>query len=349
METVNVPHNLLQDFCVAALQSRSVREDVLRHVVNSLVQTSLRGVDSHGIELLPHYLRAIDAGRINPCPNCGYQVTSAATGKLDADHTFGHAAGGEAMSRAIEMARSSGVGAVAVYNSTHFGAAAYFALQAAEQNMIGMSFTHSTPHMLTYGGVRPFFSTNPICFAAPCLEEPFCLDMATTLATWNRLRAYRANNQRIPLTWGVDADGKPVTDPEQVVSLLPIGEYKGFGLSMMVDVLCSLLTGMPFGSDVSQMFSEPISSKRKLGHFFIALDIARFTNVDEFRNRLQAMMYAVRNEPAKDPAVPVMVPGDPEKKAYAVRHEMGIPLSIEAHKVFWSIAHSIGFPWSQDA
>jgi ureidoglycolate dehydrogenase (NAD+) len=333
---------------MVALKSRSVREDVRQHVCESLIQTSLRGVDSHGLELLPHYIRAIDAGRINPDPRYRYTATAPSTGKLDADHTFGHAAGAEGMLKAIELARVSGMGAVAVYNSTHFGAAAYFSLLASAQNMIGMSFTHSTPHMLTYGGVRPFFSTNPICFSAPCQEEPFCLDMATTLATWNRLSPYRASRKQIPSDWACDAEGNPTTDPNQVAALLPIGGYKGFGLSMMVDILCSLLTGMPFGRNVTQMYAEPIGQKRYLGHFFMAIDIARFTDIDTFKKRLQEMMDAVRNEPAKDPESPIMVAGDPEKANYAIRTEMGIPVFRRTYEKFREIAQDIGFQGLDD-
>lgn len=343
MEYITVHHHALRDFCSAALKSRSVREDVRQHVCDSLIQTSLRGVDSHGIELLPHYIRAIDAGRINPDPKYRFTISAPSTATLDADHTFGHAAGADGMIKAIELARGSGMGAVAVYNSTHFGAAAYFALLASSQDMIGMSFTHSTPHMLSYGGIRPFFSTNPICFSAPCREEPFCLDMATTLATYNKILMYKAKGMNIPVDWASDADGNPTIDPNQIGALLPIGGYKGFGLSMMVDILCGLLTGMPFGGDVSTMYGEPISQKRHLGHFFVAIDISRFTTVDIFKKQLQDMMDAVRSEPAKNPEEPVMVAGDPEKKSFAIRIKTGIPISGVVYEKLLRISAEIGF------
>ena len=173
------------------------------------------------------------------------------------------------MGHAIQLAGESGVGAVAVRNSSHFGSAAYFALMAAQQDMLGLSFTHADALMLTYGGTRPFFGTNPICFAAPCRdEEPFCLDMATTSVTWNRVLREYSQAGSVPTDWGVDEHGNGAGDPASMVALHPIGGYKGFGLGMMVDVLCGLLTGMPFGREISRMYADPIENKRYLGHFF---------------------------------------------------------------------------------
>lgn len=342
--TVAVPHRLLWELCDAVLRSRSVREDVRRHVCDAIVQTSLRAVDSHGIELFPHYVEAVDGGRINPNPAYAFEQTGASTGRLNADNAFGHAAGGEAMLKAMAMARNSGMGAVAVFNSTHFGAAAYFSLLASHADLIGMSFTHSTPHMLTYGGVRTFFSTNPICFSAPCEgEEPFCLDMATSLSTWNRIRRLGAEGSSIPPDWGCDAAGNPTTEPDKVATLLPIGGYKGFGLAMMVDILCGLLTGMPFGSAISSMYDVPIGQKRHLGHFFMAMDIGRFTEVATFKRRLKEMMDAVRSEPRKDPDTPILVAGDPEKIACAERAKSGIPLPKETYERLLTLAREVGF------
>lgn len=342
---VTVSHEALRIFFKAILSNRNVRDDVSDHVCESLLQTSLRGVDSHGIELFPHYIRAIDAGRINPNPRYAFEMTGDASGRFDADHTFGHAAGAEAMGKAVQLAQKSGLGAVAVYNSTHFGAAAYFAFLASKQGMIGMSFTHADALMLSYGGVRPFFGTNPICFAAPCDgEEDFCLDMATSLASWNKLRRRAEEGMDMPSTWAVDANGDPTTSPGEARALAPIGEYKGFGLSMMVEVLCGLLTGMPFGRNICRMYADPIEQKRLLGHFFMALDIAHFTEVASFKKRMKALMDQVRSEPPKDHMHPVLVPGDPEKKAHSRRIHSGIPVSRACLEAFLTLARETGIP-----
>lgn len=340
-----VPVEWLSEFCKAALESRKVREDVVKHVVASLVGTSLRGVDSHGVELLPHYLRALDRGRINPQPHYHFHPTGAATGRLDADHAFGHAAGAEAMARAMALARDAGVGAVVVSESTHFGAAWYFSVLAAREDMLGLSFTHADSLMLSFGGVRPFFGTNPICFAAPCEgEEPLCLDMATSLVTWNKIRLKREAEAELPPGWALDDRGRPTTDASRASCLTPIGDYKGFGLAMMIEVLCSLMSGMPFGPDIPPMYTTPLEERRHLGHFFMAFNIAAFEQPGTFKRRLKEMIERVRAEPPRDPNVPVMVPGDPEKRTSAQRARAGIPLSARAITEIEAIASTISFP-----
>jgi len=339
-----ISHKKLERFCRTTLEHRIVREDVINHVTKSLIQTSLRGVDSHGIRLLPHYLKAIEAGRINPDPQYKFKDTSPSTGKLDGDHTFGHAAGKEGMLKAIEKAKKTGIGSVVVYNSTHFGAAAYFSLFAAEKDLIGVSSTHADSLMLTYNGIRPFFGTNPICFAAPCKGEgPFCLDMATSRVTWNKIREKTDGKTKIPQGWGVDKNGTETTDPDKVAYLLPIGDYKGYGLSMMVEILCSLLTGMPYGRNICRMYDDPTDKKRKLGHFFMAIDIECFEKKEIFKKRLKKLMDEVRDEPPINKESKIMVPGDPEKKVYEERIKIGIPIDKTTMQKFYKIAKNINF------
>lgn len=338
-----ISYRKLEEFCISSLKYKNVRSDVIDCVTKSLIQTSLRGVDSHGIRLLPHYLEAIDSGRINTNPQYIFEERSPSTAKLDGDHTFGHAAGKEGMEKAIAKAKETGMGAVAVFNSTHFGAAAFFSLVAADKDMIGISFTHADSLMLTYNGKRPFFGTNPLCFAAPCEREyPFCLDMATTRVTWNKIKKKMDEKQKIPKSWGVDKTGKETTDVEKVAYLLPIGDYKGYGLGMMIEILCGLLTSMPYGNNICRMYDDPIDKKRKLGHFFIAIDIECFEEKQRFKKRLKKMMDEVRKEPSKK-GEKIMVPGDPEKKEMKIRLEKGIPLDKVTLQKLRQIAKNINF------
>ena len=143
MEEVIIPVDKLRSFVKNILLKANIRSDVAEYVAEGLIQTSVRGVDSHGVRLLAHYLEGVKKGRINPNPKYKFKKTSSSTGILDADHTFGHAAGMEAAKKAIALAKDAGTGHVAVYNSSHFGAAAYYALEIASHDMIGMSFTMS--------------------------------------------------------------------------------------------------------------------------------------------------------------------------------------------------------------
>lgn len=323
----NIQADRIRELYYSILDKIEVRKDVALHCVEGIVLASLRGIDSHGIRLFPHYVQGFEEGRLNKNPEFRFKRTSSSTGKLDGDHSQGHAAGAQGMLKAIEIAEESGIGAVAVYNSSHFGVAAYYAFMAAKKDMIGLSFTHATAHVLSYGGTRPFFGNNPICMVVPCEdEEPFCFDMATTVATFNKVQQYKEQGHPIPIGWGVDKIGKDTDDPSRVESLLPIGDYKGFGLSMMVEILCSLLTGAHYGPHVSPMFGNPMNEKRLLGHFFMAIRIDCFENPAVFKKRLKEMMDSLRQEPSREADVIVKVPGDPEKKFFDVRSQNGIPV-----------------------
>jgi len=339
MKDIIVQVDNLRDFVKSVLLKAKVRPDVAEYVTEGLIQTSLRGVDSHGIRLLPHYLKGVKYGRINPAPKYKFKRTSASTGILDADHTFGHAAGMEAAKKAVKLAREAGTGHIAVYNSSHFGAAAYYALEIASHDMIGMSFTNTDALIKTHAGKRPFLGNNPICFAAPCKgEEPFCLDMATSIFTFNKIKQLADENLPIPAGVGANSDGVETTNPKEVSMLLPIGTYKGYGLSMAVEILCSLFTGMPYGPHIPKMFKAPMNQRRFLGHFVSAIRIDCFQDKDIFKERLFKMIDEIRNEPAFDKNELIQVAGDPEKKSMAERMKKGIPLKSAEYMAFKKIA-----------
>ena len=338
IQYTRIPSERLRDFIRKVLMKLSIRADVAEHLAAALIQASLRGVDSHGVRLLPHYLEGVKKGRINPNPNYKFKKTSHSTGTLDADHTFGHAAGMEAAKKVIELAKEGGTGHVAIYNSSHFGAAAFYALEIAKHDMIGMSFTNTDALIKTYAGKRSFLGNNPICFAAPCEgEEPFCLDMATSVLTFNKIRQLREEGQKAPPGVGANSHGIETTDPEEIDVLLPVGGYKGYGLSMMVEILCSMLTGAPYGPNIPKMFEASMSEKRYLGHFISAIRIDCFQNKENFKKRLSEMMNEIRNEPRFAAEIPIQVAGDPEKKNAEERKRKGIPIGQNTLNLFTNI------------
>jgi len=328
----------LSEIMKAVLRSKDVNSDSLNHCVDSLIQTSMRGVDSHGINLFPHYCRAVDSGRINKNPQLKINSTAPSSAVMNADDAFGHYAGAIAIDYAIEKAKAIGIAAIGVVDSTHFGAAAYFALRAADKDCIGWSFTNADALVKAHNSKEAFFGTNPICFTAPMANEgPFCLDMATSTVSWNKIKNYRAANKQIPPEWAFDAEGNPVTNPHDARSLCPAGDYKGFGLGMMVDILCAVLTGGVISKDLLPMFTSPIEAQRKISHFFMVMDISKFTDVELFKNNLQLMANRIREMP-KSGEEEVMVAGDPEKKMFAKRIKEGIPIEENIWKEFLEIS-----------
>ncbi len=317
----------LHKFVLDILVSSGVKAETAKFVATGLWSATIRGTDSHGIRLLPHYIAALKGGRINPDPNFRFNQTSPTTGILDADHTFGQAAGIVAIKHAINLAEEAGTGFIAVKNSTHCGAMAYYALEASKNDMIGLAFTHATPKVRSFGSNRTFFGTNPICFTAPMLDEdPFCYDSAPTFITSNKVKLFREEGKKLPDGYAADKNGRATLDPFEAEMLLPIGGYKGFGLSMVVDILCSLLSGMPSGNEVSKMYGNSLSEKRNLGQFYGAININKFVDPEEFKKNLKQVAERLRLEP-KAGEEPVMVPGDPEKKCEIERLKNGIPIS----------------------
>ena len=333
------PADRVYRFVKDVLDKVTPKAKIAELTARGLWMTSLRGVDSHGVRLLPHYVKGAQKGRINPDPDFRFSKTSASTGTFDADHSFGHAAGINAMQEAISLARESGSGFVAVKNSSHCGAMAYFALQACREDMIGLAFTHATSKMRTANSKEVYFGTNPICFAAPMMSEgPFCFDAAPTPITSNKINQYREDDHPLPPHCAADKNGNETQDPHLAEQLLPIGDYKGYGWAMMVDVLCGLLSDMPTGLSISKMFIDPMSQKRYLGQFYGVINIAKFVEVERFKERLQNMADEIRKLARMNANIPVQIPGDPEKVLEAERRKKGIPIKPFDLKAFNDLA-----------
>ncbi len=324
---INVKAENVHSSVVETFIKAGVDKNVAEQCSEGLVQASLRGVDTHGIRLFPHYLAAIESGRINPMPEFRFDQTSSSTGKLNGDHAFGHSSGIVAMHHAITLAEESGSGFVSVRNSSHCGALAYFAMEACKKDMIGWAFTHATARMKSPGSNREYFGTNPICFAAPMeSEEPFCFDAAPTPIPFHKILHHRETDSPLPEGSAADEQGIEITNPHRATQLLPIGDYKGFGWAIMVDILSSLLSGMPGGRGVSKMYGD-MSEKRYLGHFFGALRIDVFESPEVFKERLQKLADSVRNEPRLNRESENLMPGDPEKIMMRKRLKEGIPIA----------------------
>ena len=328
-----IPYKELLKLVRQKLEGAGIGKEHAFLAAEAICTASLRGTDTHGIRLLPHYLQAIKSGRINNKAKFVFKKTSHSTGILDADHGIAHAALAIAMDYAIKLAKKSGTGFVSVKNSNHCGAMAYYALRACKQDMIGLAFTNATPTLQTFNSSKIFFGTNPICFTAPMQgEEPFCYDASPSVMSKHKLNILVKQGKEIAPGIAADERGEMTTNPNLVKMLIPLGGalagYKGLGMTMMADILCSLLSGMPGGKDVTQMYESGganISDKRYLGQFVGAIRIDAFTDLKRFKKRLKETADAVRSLPkVKGAKVDVMIPGDPEKKMEKERLLKGI-------------------------
>ena len=327
----------LLDHVRRRLEQAGLSDQHARFAAEAICLASLRGTDSHGIRLLPHYLSALKSGRINVSATFDFVRTGVATGLLDAHHGMGHAAVASAMEHAIVLAKESGIGVVSVRNSNHCGAMAYYGLMAPPEGMIGLAFTNATPKVKVFNASQAFFGINPICFTAPMLnEDPFCYDASPTIMPNNRVKLYAERGEQLPAGVAADAVGRETLDPSLARMLLPIGGelagYKGYGMAMVVDILCSLLSGMPNANQVSPMYAgdgATPSDQRFLGQLVAAVQISNFVPLRAFQERLQQTADAIRQLPPQADA-PVLVPGDPEKRhaAHNLQHGVDVPTGL---------------------
>ena len=314
MRETTIPAARLEAFTAACLEKLGVGSADACLVAETLVAANLRGVDSHGVVRLPHYATRLRNGTVNARANITARRTGPSTALVKGDAGMGQLVAARAMREAIALAKESGVGAVVARNSSHCGACAWFVEMAVKEGLIGVALTHTDSIMVPPGMKRIFLGSNPIAFGAPGV----IIDMSTTHVAWGKILVARQEGKSIPPDWGIDADGRPTTDPHRVVGLAPTGGHKGYALATMVEILCAQLAGVPFGRHVTKMYGE-LDKPRNLGHFMLALDVARFTAPERFAQDIGAFLEEIHAEGA-------LAPGDPERRSAERRRSEGIPL-----------------------
>ena len=254
------------------------------------------GRHNFGIERIAIHLKRLQAGVLNGMAVPRMERLTGSLGRLDGDGGFGYAAAEIAMREAIAMARGHGIGAVGVKNSNFFGAGAYYVNMAAEAGMIGLALSNSFPKVAAHGGVKPVLGTNPFAFGAPRANGGHLLfDMATSALAGSTVREHIAAQKPLPEGLAIDGDGKPITDPAKVNdgALLPFGGAKGFGLSLLVEVLAGVITGAGTGDGVASMYTD-FTRNGGNGHFMLALDISRFMPLDDYHARFEGLVAMLK-------------------------------------------------------
>lgn len=280
-----------------------------------------------GLEKLFRYTRRVKNGGIVTDAPMTWLVDAPAYALLDAAKGFGYVAAHRAMTRAIEKAKVSGIAMVGVRHSNHFGIAGYHALTAAKAGLIGWSCTNAAAEMAPWGSAKVVLGTNPWGIAIPrSSDHAIVLDMALTMSGKGMMRWYERENRPMPDNWALTPDGAVTTDPAAAMSgpLLPIGEYKGYGLSLFTDALAGVVTGALFGLDVFQD-----DQNFDVGHMMIAIDPAALMTAADFDRRLEELVAQVKGAEPIDPARPVMLPGEVEFQRMSERARQGIPVSRE--------------------
>ncbi len=326
------PQAVLTQHCIARLKKAGAGAAFAESAARAMLHASRLGIDSHGFRLTAVYCDMIDRGQVEPAPELRISRTGPSAALIDAGHGLGHHPSFTAMSHACGMAKEAGIAACGVFGSTHNGAAGTYALAGAEAGFIAVSMTNADSAVSLHGSAAPFHGTNPIAAAAPVPgSKPWLFDMATSSIPLNRVFLYRVLGRELPPETAADQAGGATADPELAEMLLPLGGlgfgFKGAGLAGLVTVLCAALTGARLDPFMAQMSRTGTSDRRNCGHFFIAIDPARFAGAEAFAAAMAAYLPALRATPAKDGGI-VMAPGDREWEVAAKRDLEGIPIDI---------------------
>lgn len=331
---LHVPSERLRAQCLEVLRHWGMSAEHAAVTAEILTETDLRGVESHGISMLPVYDGMRDK-KLNMQPDIRVVRDTPVAALIDADNALGHVPSRMAVDLVIEKAARMGVALVSVRRSAHFGAAGCYTDKIADAGLIGIATTSARGiTMVPTFGTEPVFGTNPISVAAPAGRHPnFNLDMATTPVAMNKLRVYALKGKALPEGWAYDAQGRPERDPDRAYRtrrLAPLGGtretggHKGYGLAMVVNILSATLAGTPF---------QPLRVKREgadtpdnIGHFFLAIDPKLFRAAGAFEHDMEEMIDFLHGQIPADPAQPVLVPGDPEHEERARRLADGVPI-----------------------
>jgi LDH2 family malate/lactate/ureidoglycolate dehydrogenase len=344
-------------FLQSLLTAWGMRPDFAERTAEVMAWADLHGIDSHGISMVPNYFERHKSGRVKMAAEPKVERQTPVSALVNGDGGLGHEPSRQAMELAIGKARAIGVGVVTVHNSSHFGACGFYSRMAADAGMIGMVATSaSTIQVAPTGGAQARLGTDPWSFAAPSADgNPFLLDMATTTVAAGRIRNKANENLPAPPGWLLTKDGLPSTDPLEAAQkggfLTSLGgspegsSYKGYGLSMMVNILGSCLSG-------ATLITDPMHTKKPqgmdIGHFFLALNPTLFRADGAFEADVATLCDAMRATRPVDPAHPVMVAGDPERANAARRLREGIPVGRNLLAKIKAIAIESGVNWSME-
>jgi ureidoglycolate dehydrogenase (NAD+) len=317
----------LRTACSKAFQCAGTPKRDADLAAESLVDSNLRGIDTHGVIRLAKYVRGLKKGTINPRPKVKVTHSALATIQIDGDNGLGSVVASRAMRELIRLCKRTGVAAVGIHSSNHYGTVSYYLLKAAAQGLIGIGFVHGESLQAPFGGTEPFFGTNPLAFVFPAPGTPIVVDFATSATTFGRIMQARALERSLPEGTALDKQGNATTDPSQAVRILPAAGHKGYGLALAVEVFSAILNGCPFGPHVPPVFRDDIEEPGRLGHFFLAIDPRFFCGIDPFSAGIGRMVRELHESKPAPGFETVMVPGEPENRTYTERIRLGIPLS----------------------
>jgi len=338
---IRIKHQVLIAAVVQALAAAGVPAPIRDVEAEIMVEADLHGVPSHGVRMLPGLIQAIHEGRANPEPRLNLLREHAAICVLDGDNGPGRYVATQAMHHAIERAKQFGVGVCLARRTTHWGRAYAYAFQAARAGMIGLCTTNALPNMVAWGSSRPLLGNNPLAIGIPREKQPpLVLDIALSQAAVGKVGTYLREGKKVPLGWGLDSSGQPTDDPAAIVAsrrFLPMGEHKGIGLALMMELLTGALSGGLLSFEIVR--ADPSGLDPGASKLFLALDVEAFTNREHFMQRVEELLDWLKAE--ADPGTVITLPGE---RGWQTRERYlaeGIPIHPEIAQQLQAIGVSL--------
>ncbi len=357
--TITYPAAQLRQFTAAVFEHYGVPRPDANLAADVLAYSDEHGIDSHGVARLKTYVDLLQSGRINPHPDMKIIRGKGSVATVDGDNGLGLVIGPKCMEMAMQRAQELGSGWISVCNTNHYGAAGYYPVMALPHDLIGISMTNTTKGVAPFLGAEKMLGTNPIAIAFPGLHEPpIVIDIASSTVSYGKVEIAHRKGEQIPEGWCIDQNGLPTTHPADMMqggALLPLGSdyrgsgHKGYCLAAMVDILSAVLSGANWGPFAVPFAINVTPTGRQvgkgIGHFFGALDIESFRDTTEFKAEIDAWIHTMRSTRPLPGKSAVLIPGDPEREAYAIRMKEGIPLNQEVVKSLEAVSLITGVEW----
>jgi L-2-hydroxycarboxylate dehydrogenase (NAD+) len=328
-DDTRVPADRLAAFIVRAATAAGLPTQDAEILASLMVEADLRGSDTHGVIRLPLYVRRIRAGGINTKPNIRVISDRPSAALIDGDNAMGHLVMRRAAHLAIEKAKATGIGWVGARMSNHAGPAALYVTMPLKHDMIGLYFAvGSSNHLPAWGSSETLLGTNPMAFAVPAQDEPaIVLDMSPTVVAFGKVRLKAQRGEQMPVGWMIDKQGKPLTDPKRMDEghLLPIGDYKGSGLSLIIGILAGALNRAALGRDVIDFVKEA-GKPTNTGQAIAAISVDAFMPAAEFKRAVDGVIRDIRNSQKLPGVERIWLPGEQSHAKLQERRVHGVPM-----------------------
>ena len=337
--------NKLKMYTAAIMRSVGLNEEDSELFADSLLEADMRDISSHGLTRLKTYAQRLEEGLVENKTELTILNESPSMLLIDANNSLGVSAAYQTMRMCVERAKESGACFAAIRGGNHFGIASYFADYAARNDMLGVAMANGPAAMAPIGGKKALFGTNPLAVSLPTGKyRTLSLDMATSVVARGKITLAKKEHRSIPEGWGIDSEGLATTDPAKVAFVLPFGGVKGYGIGLIIEILCSCLSGACNGQTMGSFYD--FSGKIQNAGFFVgALNIGKILPITDFMDRVDELITSVKESPRTQDCAEIFIPGEIEQNNMEAARRDGIKISGEVLSELKEIGEKYGVPF----